>query len=46
MDLQRLENFFPRLQISEKIDMFTQFIESGDEEIGIKTKFVALLMER
>ena len=35
MDLQRLENFFPRLQISEKIDMFTQFIESGDEEIGI-----------
>ena len=25
-DLQRLENFFPRLQISEKVDMFTQFI--------------------
>ena len=35
MDLQRLENVFPRLQISEKIDMFAQFIESGDEEIGI-----------
>ena len=35
MDLQRLENFFPRLQISEKVDMFTQFIESGDEEIDI-----------
>ena len=35
MDLQRLENFFPRLQIPEKVDMFTQFIERGDEEIDI-----------
>ena len=35
MDLERLENFFPRLQIPEKVDMFAQFIESGDEEIDI-----------
>ena len=35
MDLQRLEKFFLRLQISEKVDMFTQFIESDNEEINI-----------
>ena len=35
MDLQRLEVFLPRLQIPEKVGMFTQFIESGDEEIDI-----------
>ena len=35
MDLQRLEKFFLRLQISEKVDMFTQFIESDNEEIDI-----------
>ena len=35
MDLQRLENFFPRLQIPEKLDMFTQFVERGNEEIDI-----------
>ena len=35
MDLQRLEKCFPRLQIAEKVDMFTQFIESGDEEIDL-----------
>ena len=30
-----MKKFFPRHQIPEKIDMFTQFIESGDEEIDI-----------
>ena len=35
MDLQRLEKINPRLQISEKIDMFTQFIERRDEEIDV-----------
>ena len=30
-----MKNFFPRHQIPEKIDMFTQFIESGDEEIDV-----------
>ena len=35
MDLQRLEKIFPRLQIPEKVYMFTQFIDSGDEKIDI-----------
>ena len=35
MDLQRLENFFLQLQIPEKVDIFTQFIESGNKEINI-----------
>ena len=33
MDLQKLEIFFLPLQIPEKFDMFTQFTESGYEEI-------------
>ena len=53
MDLQRLKIFFPRLQIPEKVDMFTQFIrvvlkklKSSLQLNCLKTSFVALLMER
>ena len=35
MNLQRLEKINPPLQISEKVDMFTQFIERRDEEIDV-----------
>ena len=40
MDLQRLEKINPRLQISEKIDLFTQFIERRDEEIDVAVAVV------
>ena len=35
MDLQRLEKIFLWLQIPVKVNMFTQFIDSGDEKIDI-----------
>ena len=50
MDIQKLEKHFSRLQISEKVDIFAQFIESENEKIDVvsagklsQNEYVALL---